>query len=279
MKKILIFLMLLGLLLLTVKVVVLLVQNRFVFFPRAEFPATPRDFQMAYRDVRFKAADGIPLHGWFIPGKPGAPMVLYFHGNGGNIGYCLEFVKRMEPLGYHWFLFDYRQYGQSKGRISEEGFYRDALAAYNTCKRRYCPDSSRLVLWGFSIGTVAANHVARLEPAACLVLEAPFINAEAMAGENILLNVFHYFSSLELDNARPISRISLPKLIIHGTSDTIVPMAQGEALFQMALPPKEFYPVEGADHNNLFLMGGAQYLEKVRGFIQSHTRTTFMAGE
>jgi len=279
MKKVIIFLMLLGLLLLTVKVVILLVQNRFVFFPRAEFPATPRDFQLAYRDVRFDTADGISLHGWFIPGKPGAPMILYFHGNGGNIGYCLEFVKRMEPLGCHWFLFDYRQYGRSKGRISEEGFYLDAMAAYNACRRRYCPDTSRLVLWGFSIGTVAANHVARHETASCVVLEAPFVNAEAMAGENVLLNVFHFFSSLELDNARPIGRISLPKLIIHGTSDRVVPFVQGESLFQMALPPKEFLPVEGADHNNLFLVGGGEYLAKVRAFIQSHASTAPTAGE
>ncbi len=277
MKKLILAAMIVALSILVMKVLVLLWQNRVAFFPMKEWALTPADVQMPSEDVEFKTEDGVLLHGWFIPGpdKDG-PVILYFHGNGGNIGYCVEFVQRMKPLGASWFLFDYRGYGRSEGTISEEGFYRDVDAAYACCRRRYCPDARRLVLWGFSLGNVGAARVAAREEAACMVMEAPFFNAASMAAENPILQFLFLFSNLSLDTARYIRTCDLPKLFIHGTQDQTVPFHQSQALFRIAPPPKDYYPVEGADHMNIFLVGGDRYLETVRKFIHQHAGT---AGE
>ncbi len=270
MKKILIICMTVALLFLLIKVIVLLLQNRFVFFPYKEYPLTPAQVSLPAEDVFFTTRDGVRLHGWFFAGEPGAPVVLFFHGNGGNIGYCLEFVQRMRPLGWSWFLPDYRGYGRSEGRPTETGLYRDGEAALAVVRERFCPEPERLVLWGFSIGNVPATYLASREKAGCLVLEAPFFNAGAMAAENPLLQVLFFFSSLELDTSTYVRSCQLPKLFIHGTQDTIVPLDQGQALFRLAPPPKDFYPVPEADHNNIFLVGGDPYRETVARFVRSH---------
>jgi hypothetical protein len=270
MKKILLLCMTLALLFLLVKVIVLLLQNRFVFFPFKEYPATPAQLGLPAEDVFFTTADGVKLHGWYLPGAPGGPVVLYFHGNGGNIAYCLEFAQRMQPLGWSWFMPDYRGYGQSEGRPTEAGLYRDGEAALRVVRERFCPEPERLVMWGFSIGNVPAAYLAGREPAACLVLEAPFFNAQSMAAENPLLQVLFYFSSLELDNSAHIRGCQLPKLFVHGTQDQIVPFDQSQALYRLAPPPKEFYPVPEADHNNIFLVGGDAYRETVARFVNAH---------
>jgi len=273
MRKLIVAAMIVALSILVMKVLVLLWQNRVAFFPLKEWPLTPADVQLPAQDVEFRASDGVLLHGWYVPGPPDGPVVLYFHGNGGNIGYCVEFLQRMKPLGASWFLFDYRQYGRSEGKISEEGFLRDVDAAFALCRERYCRDPNRLVLWGFSLGNVGAARIAAREKAACLIMEAPFFNASSMAAENPIMQFLFLFSNLSLDTSHYLRAIDLPKLMIHGTHDQMVPFHQSQALFRLAPPPKELYPVEGADHNNIFLVGGDQYLEKVRGFIRQHAGT------
>lgn len=270
MRKFVIFLMLIGLALLAFKVAVLLRQDSFVFFPDSSLKTTPRDVGLAYQDVSFASEDGTLLHGWFIPGPKGAPVVLRFHGNAGNIGTSLEFVKSMQPLGCSWFLVDYRQYGKSEGRISEEGMYKDARAAWEVCHQRFCPDSRRMVLWGFSIGTVAASHVASCRDAGALILEAPMVSAASMVSNKPFMELLYHFSSLSLDNAQFLRKCNIPKLFIHGDQDATVPFHNSKILFQAAPHGAEFYPVPGADHNNLFVVGGEEYRQKVRAFIQSH---------
>ena len=101
-----------------------------VFFPDPELIGTPADWGLEYEEVYFPAADGVQLHGWWVP-KPGAPVLLWFHGNAGNISHRLENLKLLwELVGVQVFIFDYREYGKSQGRISREGTYRDAAAAY-----------------------------------------------------------------------------------------------------------------------------------------------------
>ena len=101
-----------------------------VFFPDSDLAGTPADFGLAYEDVFFEAADGVKLHGWWVP-QAGAPVLVWFHGNAGNISHRLENIKLLHDLaGVQVFIFDYREYGRSQGRISREGTFLDAAAAY-----------------------------------------------------------------------------------------------------------------------------------------------------
>ena len=90
---------------------------------------TPSDVGLNYEDVYLTSADGIELHGWFIPGE--SEIVLaWFHGNAGNIGDRLDYIKLMHTyVGASIFIFDYRGYGLSQGSPSESGLYLDAEAA------------------------------------------------------------------------------------------------------------------------------------------------------
>lgn len=270
MRRLLMLLLELGFFLLLIKVIVLLSENRFAFFPDPHINLTPSAVNLRFEDVRFQAGDGVPLRGWYLPGPPGGPVILFFHGNAGNMGNCIEFVRFAQPLGASWFLFDYRGYGQSGGRISEAGFYRDADAAWQVCRERFCQDPARLFLWGFSIGSAGALHVAARQDVAGLILEAPLLSAAATAGENPILQFLYFFSSLSFDNATMIRRCSEPKLFIHGTQDTVIPPSHSQALYRLAPPPADLYLVEGANHNNLFLVGDQPYLERVGRFMREH---------
>jgi hypothetical protein len=86
-----------------------------VFFPDPHLIGTPRDLGLEYEDAWFEAEDGVKLHGWWVP-KPGAPVLLWFHGNAGNISHRLENIKLLvDEVGVGVFIFDYREYGWSEG--------------------------------------------------------------------------------------------------------------------------------------------------------------------
>ena len=112
------------------------IESFFVFYPQSSFDFTPEQLQLDYKDVYFNTGDGKRLHGWFFPLKGEFPVILFCHGNAGNISHRLDNIRLLLEQGLQVFIFDYRGYGQSHGRPSEKGLYRDGLAAYDTCFKR-----------------------------------------------------------------------------------------------------------------------------------------------
>src|SRR5690349_13997322 len=105
------------------------VEARLIYFPSRKMSADPSSVGLAFRDVRFTAADGVRLHGWLIPGRTPTTL-LYSHGNAGNIGGRVSIARLLvDQLGVGVFLYDYRGYGRSEGVPSEAGLVRDALGA------------------------------------------------------------------------------------------------------------------------------------------------------
>ena len=110
-----------------------LMQNRMVFLadmPGRELDATPADVGFDYQDVSITTSKGVRLHGWFVPAKQAEATVLFFHGNAGNISHRLDSIAIFRELGLNVFIIDYRGYGQSEGKPSEQGTYLDAQAAW-----------------------------------------------------------------------------------------------------------------------------------------------------
>lgn len=274
-------LMFVGFLVLLIRVATLLLENSVAFVPERfsekEQIDPARAGILRSQEVNFLSEDGVALNAWYFPGKSDSPLVIYFHGNAGNVGDCLEFVKSMEPLGLSWFVFDYRGYGKSGGSIDEAGMYMDSRAAWRYCVAHYfgardggggrVGSSRKLVLWGFSIGTAAAVRTAQFCDADCLVLEAPLISAAALAKGNPLLQFFHMFSSLSFNNAGNMKEVRRPILLVHGNLDNTVPISHSQALVQLFPQNCRLYTVEGAGHNDLFLVGGGAYLDRVKEFI------------
>lgn len=247
-------------------------ERYFIYFPIRELAGTPSDLGLRYENMRFMAEDGVRLHGWFVA-RTGAPHTfLILHGNGGNISHRLGWIRMLHDLGAHVLVFDYRGYGQSEGKPGEQGLYRDALAAYNWWSKERAADKSTLILMGESLGGAVAVHLAGRVPADGLILQSTFTSAWDMAKTIMPLGLLQPLTGVRFDSASVIAGIRCPKLFIHGNRDDIVPLRLGRRLFDRAPPPKEFYEVAGAGHNDLIDIAGSGYTDRVAEFLSSIVR-------
>ena len=105
-------------------------QSSFVYYPERTLSSDPGDIGLSFENVSFETRDGLKLSGWFIPCNSPRGIILFCHGNAGNISHRLESIQIFHQLGLGVFIFDYRGYGQSEGKPSEVGTYRDVEAAW-----------------------------------------------------------------------------------------------------------------------------------------------------
>jgi uncharacterized protein len=245
------------------------VEEQFIFFPSAEISRTPRNYGLAFDDVYFKAEDGVTLNGWFVSYPGASATLLWFHGNGGNIGHRSEHLKLLyEKLKTHVFIFDYRGYGKSGGRPTEQGTYKDAVAALAYLRSRKEVHSKQIVFFGQSLGAAVATELAVRESCVALILEAPFASIRDMARI-----VFPYlpigpFLQTKYDNLGKIKKVQAPVLVLHGDRDEIVPFDQGKQIFAAAPEPKGFYAIQGSGHNDTYIVGGEPYFQTLKAFIE-----------
>ncbi|HET6371185.1 MAG TPA: alpha/beta hydrolase, partial [Nitrospiria bacterium] len=227
------------------------------------------DVGLAFEDVYLNTSDGVKINGWFVPSSGARTTLLWFHGNAGNIGHRVEPLHRMhDALNANILMIDYREYGKSEGKVSEEGTYRDAIAAYDYLLTRSDVDPEHIVLFGQSLGAGVAVELALKRKAAGLILEAPFTSIAAMAKAALPWLPIGGLISTRYDNLSKIARINVPLLILQGDRDEVVPYAQGRKLFEAAKEPKTFYTIAGAGHNDTYLVGGEAYHRALSRFIE-----------
>ncbi len=246
--------------------------RRFVYFPE---PWQEADWAAQWRlpleDVWFEAADGVRLHGWWVEAPDSPAVLLWCHGNAGNIIHRLENLAELNRRGLSVFIFDYRGYGRSGGRPSEEGLYRDAEAAYDTLIRTGRASSDRLVLFGQSLGAAVAGDLATRRKAAGLILETPFPSVRDVVRTYYGPMPLHWLLRSRYDLRRRLRQVQIPLLIIHGDQDEVLPLALGRAVYDAALPPKDFYLIHGARHNDTYQVGGAPYFARLLAFVRDVT--------
>ena len=245
--------------------------HHFIFFPDRRLVATPAAAGLAYEEVWFTAADGVKLHGWHVPGEPGRPLLLFCHGNAGNISHRIENLRHFRRLGLAVLIFDYRGYGRSEGRSSEEGTYSDARGALGWLQQRGW-QPQQLIYFGRSLGAGVAVQLALETPPGALVLETPFPSIAAMGRHHnpILYLLLGWLLDASYDSFNKIGRIHAPLLLFQGDRDSIVPEKMARRLFERANEPKTYYRIEGADHNDTFDVGGERYWQQWRQFLDRH---------
>lgn len=224
-------------------------------------------------EIWFQSGDGTKLFGWYVEHAATSAVVLWCHGNAGNIINRLENLRELYRIGLSVFIFDYRGYGRSQGSPSEEGLYRDAVGAYDYLTRTRMIRPERIVIFGRSLGATVAAEVASQKPAAGLILESPFPSIEAVAKYHYGGLPVHWLLGAEFRLIDRLPHLSLPKLIIHGDQDDIIPLELGQQVFEAAKPPKSFYVIKGADHNNTYHVGGEPYFQRFAEFIHSAIRS------
>ena len=244
------------------------IENFFVFHPQTHLDMLPDQLGLTYDSVSFEAKDGTKLHGWFFPLPGKSPVILFCHGNAGNISHRLDNIRKLLEHGFQVFIYDYRGFGRSKGRPSRKGVYLDGLAAYDYLRNRLGISPDRIILFGRSLGGAVATEIALKRKVQALILESAFTSTKDMAKTMPLFALLSPFLPAHYDNLKKIERITVPKLIIHGNRDEIVPFSMGERLFQAAPEPKIFHAVKGAGHNDTWVIGGKEYFETLTKFIR-----------
>mgnify|MGYP003336056373 CR=1 FL=1 len=246
-----------------------LLDQLFVYHPE---PWRDRDWAgfsgVPLEDVWFQSADGTKLFGWYVESAATNAVLLWCHGNAGNIINRLENLRELYRIGLSVFLFDYRGYGRSQGQPSEDGLYQDALGAYDYLTRTRMIRPERIVLFGRSLGASVAGEVAAQKPAAGLILESPFPSVEAVAKFHYGSLPVHWLLGAEFRLIDRLPQLSLLKLVIHGDQDDIIPIELGRQVFEAAKPPKEWYVIPGADHNNTYQIGGSAYFRRLGEFAR-----------
>ncbi|MBF0628774.1 MAG: alpha/beta hydrolase [Magnetococcales bacterium] len=240
-------------------------QSGMVFHPKQGLAATPEAWGMAYEAVQFDS-EGYRLHGWWIPGAPDRPVVLFFHGNASVISGLRAHVELFRRQGLGVFVFDYRGYGLSAGQPGEAGVYADSLAAYGQLTGALRIPAERIVYYGHSLGGGAATWLATRHPPRGLILEGTFLSVPAVGEDRYPYLPIRLLSRIVFDNLERIRTVRAPVLILHSRDDEVIAPHHGRMLFEAANPPKRFLETRGS-HNTSVNQGGAQVEEGVRRFL------------
>jgi fermentation-respiration switch protein FrsA (DUF1100 family) len=246
------------------------IEHKFLFFPEETIHETPADYGFDYEEVRFTTADGVSIAAWFVPAKGDAPVMLWCHGNAGNISHRAHNIAHLVPWGVSVFIFDYRGFGTSGGTITEDGLYEDAFSAYRYLTGERGISARSIAVFGRSLGgPVAVDLAARVEPP-CLVLESTFPNLKAAVGSIYPGMGIESRLSMRFTADEKIARVNCPVLFLHGDADEIIDIDLGRRLFGSAAEPKVFYTIPGALHNDTYEVGGDAYFRTLTGFIRKY---------
>jgi len=259
----------------------MLFEDSFIYFP-SKYPdgnwqppvgaAFPR-----VEDCTFIASDGVKLHGWHCtpPGRleataEGRPVLLWFHGNAGNLTHRYDTIVNLVRLPADVFILDYRGYGRSDAEPSEKGLYLDGRAAWDFLTDQRGVDPNRIVLFGRSLGGAVAIELATRQDVtpAGVIIESAFTSVPDMAAQ-IMPLIPRVLIRTQMRSIERIASIQVPKLFVHSVDDEIIPFDHGRRLFEAAAEPKQFYRLEGAGHNETDLVGGQAYLDALAQFIVS----------
>lgn len=252
--------------------IVYLMQGRMLYLPDVPgrpLTNTPIDIGLDYQEVSIETADGVTLHGWFIPGRS-SQVLLFFHGNAGNISHRLASIRQFRNLGLTVFIIDYRGYGQSGGRTTEKGIYRDADAAWLYLTETRGIAASHIVIFGRSLGASVAARLATLQQPLALIVESSFTSVPDIAQDLYPWLPARWLSRLRHATRDYVPDVRCPVLIIHSRDDEIIPFHHGEAIFAAANEPKTMLPLRGT-HNDGFLYDEHTYIEGLRTFLTGIT--------
>jgi uncharacterized protein len=249
----------------------MLFEERLIYFPSRSLDPTPTELGLRYDEVRATASDGVRVHGWALP-PPGAARgwVLYSHGNGDNMAIRVGIMKPLVERGLGVLLYDYRGYGHSEGRPEEDGTYRDGEVMLAEAVGR-AGDAGKVFLMGESLGGGVSHELAVRHPElAGLITTSTFTSIPDMVVALLKIPALRRIVHTRYDNLAKVPRITLPRLVLHGTRDELVPYRMGETLRDASTPPADFLAVKGAGHNDIFDVDPEGAYGALFGFIDRH---------
>lgn len=248
----------------------------FLFFAQRDllYPAgtTPPDAGSAglaglVETVQLTTADGLQLQSWYrAPRTSAAPVVIYFHGNGGTIAHRGPAVRPFIDAGYGVLLLEYRGYGGNPGSPTEAGLYADARTALGFVDAAGI-SVRRQILYGESLGTGVAVQMALERGAGALILASPYTSIADVAQPIFPFVPVDLLMRDRFESAEKIGALRMPIMVVHGKRDDTIPVVLGISLYEMAPEPKAIELFPEAGHNDLNRFGAAV---AILGFLRQH---------
>jgi fermentation-respiration switch protein FrsA (DUF1100 family) len=240
-------------------------EHNSLYFPYRTIDATPKDIGLEYEEIELRTSDNVSLSAWFIPSERSRAVVLFCHGNGGNISHRLEKILIMNRLGLDTLIFDYRGYGRSTGKPSEKGLYIDVETMYDHLVNEKKLPPEKIVGYGESLGGPVIIELASKRDMAGIIIEDAFTSVREMAKVHFPFIPASFLKS-GYNTLDKIENIKIPKLIFHSVNDEIVPFEQGKRIFEAAPEPKEFVELQGG-HNDAFIVSRDVYSSGIDRFV------------
>lgn len=267
--------MILSILLITILIyvgilaVLYIFQSSLTFFPQRRIVSTPHESGLSYDAISFRTEDGVDISAWFVPALNSRGTILFCHGNGGNISDRLQYIEIFHRLDLNTFIFDYRGFGRSTGKPSEEGTYRDAEAAWNYLVQEKGAAPGEIIVFGESLGGAVAAWLAHAEKPGALVIASAFTSFPDIASFHYPFFPARLLSRYRFDTLEYLRGVECPVLVVHSCEDEIVPYSQGRRLYEAAKGPKEFLEIRGG-HNTCIVTSEDSFTTGVGDFIQKH---------
>ena len=246
-----------------------LVEPGLAFFPLRGEDETPAQYGIQYTPLTIATADGETVHGWHLPRPDALAQIVYFHGNGGNLSIWSHALVGLWRQRYEVIALDYRGYGLSTGRPSEQGLYRDVDATVGFVHDRLRRADLRVIYWGRSLGATMAAYAAASHAPDGVVLEAGFPSARAVLETNPVMWLLSWASSYQFPTTRWMTSVRAPTLVLHGDADSVIPYRLGQRLYNSIPGPKRFVTIAGGDHNDAEPRSGDAYWDAIAAFVQS----------
>ena len=225
-------------------------QEKLIFLP-SKLPANYSfSFDEPFEEFYLTADDGSKLNALHFKRKDPLGVILYFHGNAGDLSRWGEVVQYFVKLNYDVVIMDYRTYGKSTGSLSEAALLSDARLFYQYVVAQY--KEEEIIVYGRSLGTAMASYLVSEHTPSLLVLETPFYSLLDVAQDRFPILPMSSLLKYQFKSYQYLQTAKCPIVIIHGDKDRVVAIQSSEKLYR-SLKGKdaEYIVIKGGEHNNL----------------------------
>lgn len=231
-------------------------QEKLLFHPPKLDVSHQYSFTNPFKEFNLNAGNGMNINAVkFLAQGKSRGLVLFFHGNAGNIQRIGWIAEEFTTKGYDCIIMDYPQYGKSTGELTEANIFKMARAFYNKAVEEYAP--ADIILYGRSLGTGVAAHLAAEVDCKSLFLEAPYYSIVDVAQGRFPIFPVGLVAKYPFYTNKALPKVKCPIYAIHGTADNVIPYESAKKLEALNLPNFKLVTVDGGQHANL--PGSVQY--------------------
>lgn len=227
-----------------------LLQEYLMFFPDKKYVSPANTGVEFFEEMPMTTLDGELIMSWYAKGDESKPLLLFFHGNAGQIATFAPHMEIYHKAGFPILMMEYRGYANSGGKLSQDTMYADAIRVFDYAKEKL--GHKKIVCFGYSLGTAAASALSVYRPVERLVLMAPFVSMEKKVSE-MSLPFARYVLKNKFPSIEYVEKFEGPLLVVHGKKDTLLPYHHGVSMFEASKSDKKSIELlSDKNHNKIF---------------------------